>query len=355
MIRFGVVGTGWRTTFFLRVTNARPDLFECVGVVTRNVERSKDWAAPYGVKLFGSIDEMLAQKPLFVITSAPWDVNPGLITELAEKNMPVLSETPPARTVPEMEALYKLVENGAKIAVAEQYHLQPHHAARIGLANSGKLGTVTQAQVSVAHGYHGISLIRRLLGIGYEDATINALSFTSPLVAGLERDGLPEEETTKSSEQTIATMNFGDKLGIFDFTGDQYRSYIRKQRILVRGERGELINDTVRYLKDFRTPIQLDFLRLNAGENGNLEGYHFKGIQLGDEWVYKNPFAPVAIDDEDIAIGQCMVKMAEYVGGAEAFYPLAEACQDRYLDIKIAQSLETGGPVRTSRQAWAQD
>ncbi|MCB9458498.1 MAG: Gfo/Idh/MocA family oxidoreductase [Anaerolineaceae bacterium] len=354
MIRFGAVGTGWRTTFFLRVANARPDLFECVGVVTRDVEKAKDWVKPYDVPLFGSLDAMLAQKPLFVITSVPWDVNPGLITELAEKNFPVLSETPPARSIAEMEALYKLVQNGAKIAVAEQYHLQPHHAARIDLANSGKLGTVTQAQVSVAHGYHGISLIRRLLGIGYEDATISALQFTSPIVAGLERHGLPDEETTRDSVQTIATLNFGDKLGVFDFTNDQYRSYIRKQRILVRGDRGELINDTVRYLKDHRTPIELTFLRLNAGESGNLEGYHFKGIQLGSEWVYENPFAPAAINDEDIAIGQCMAKMAEYVGGADAFYPLAEACQDRYLDIKIAESLETGGPVHTSRQVWAQ-
>jgi len=273
--------------------------------------------------------------------------------ELVANHIPVLSETPPAGTLEELEALYLLVHRGAKIAVAEQYHLQPHHDARIKFAHSGKMGRISQAQVSVAHGYHGISLIRRLLGIIYEDATITARQFVSPLVNGLQRTGLPDQEEIVESKQTIATFDFGEQLGIFDFTGDQYRSYIRKQRMLVRGERGEIINDTVRYLQDHRTPIELEFERRNAGEKGNLEGYHLKGIQLGAEWVYHNPLAPASLNDEDIAIGHCMLKMAEYVGGAEPFYSLAEACQDTYLDLMMAQALETGQPVSTCQQMWA--
>lgn len=353
MIRFGVIGTGWRTRFFLRVADARPDLFEAVGVVTRNLEKAQTWVKPYDVPLFESLDQLLAQKPLFVITSLPRSVNPVVIAELVEKNIPILSETPPASSIEEMEALVKLVQSGAKIAVAEQYHLQPHHEVRINLANSGKMGRISQAQVSVAHGYHGISLIRRLLGITYEDVTISARTFVSPVVHGLERDGLPKKEEVIDSTQTIAQFDFGDQLGIFDFAGEQYRSYIRKQRILVRGDRGELINDRVIYLQDYRTPIQLDFERRNAGERGNLEGNFFKGIQLGAEWVYHNPLAPASLSDEDIAIGQCMLKMADYIGGVAPFYSLAEACQDRYLDILLAQSLEHGIPVSSSKQEWA--
>src|SRR5690606_25715392 len=118
-------------------------------------------------------------------------------------------------------------------------------------------------------------------------------------------------------------------------------------------ERGELMNDRVNYLQDFRTPIQLDFERRNAGENGNIEGYFFKGIQLGSEWIYHNPFAPAPINDEDIAVGQCMLKMADYVNGAEPFYSLAEACQDRYLHIMMEKSIESGTSVKTSKQIWA--
>ena len=58
--------------------------------------------------------------------------------------------------------------------MAEQYHLHPLHAARIAIANSGKLGEISQVQISECHGYHGISLMRKLLGIGFENASITA-------------------------------------------------------------------------------------------------------------------------------------------------------------------------------------
>lgn len=353
MIHFGIVGTGWRSRFFLRVAQTCPDLFECIGIVTRDIDRAREWAKPYEVKFFSSLDELLAQNPLFVVTSLPWTVNPSILKELAEKGVSALSETPPARSIEEMESLFRLVEAGAKIAVAEQYHLQPHHDARIKIARSGKLGTISQAQVSAAHGYHGISLIRKLLGIHFENVRITARQFTSPIVRGPQRSGPPEREEIGDSVQIIAYLDFGDKLGVFDFTDDQYRSYIRKQRILLRGERGELINEHLIYLKDYLTAIELDLQRINTGERGNLEGYFFKGIQLGEEWIYKNPLAPAALNDEDIAVGQCLLKMADYAKGGEAFYSLAEACQDRYLHLLIEKALETGEEQISSTQIWA--
>ena len=146
MIRFAVIGTGWRSRFFLRVAHARPDLFEVTGVLTRDITKARVWALPYTVPLVSSMDDLLAPKPLFVVTSVPWSVNPVMLQELAEKGFPVLSETPPAASITEMETLWQLVHQGAEIAVAEQYHLQPHHAARITLVQSGKLGTISQAR-----------------------------------------------------------------------------------------------------------------------------------------------------------------------------------------------------------------
>jgi hypothetical protein len=52
------------------------------------------------------------------------------------------------------------------------------------------------------------------------------------------------------SEQQIAYLDFGKQLGVFDFTGDQYRSWIRSPRLLVRGDRGEISMTRARYLKD---------------------------------------------------------------------------------------------------------
>jgi predicted dehydrogenase len=353
MIRFGVVGTGWRTEFFLRITQVRPDLFTCVGVVTRDAQRAATWARPFGVKLYESLDEMLQEKPLFVVTSVPRAANPDILKQLAARGIPALSETPPAHEIAEMVELYRLVENGAKIAVAEQYHLQPHHAARIAFIQSGKLGQVTQAQISAAHGYHGTSLIRRYLGIGYEKCTITAHKFTSPIVKSPGRAGLPDTETIVSSDHILAYLNFGDRLGVFDFTGDQYFYFIRGKRILIRGERGEIRDDSAVYLQDHKTPIHVTFRRDETGQQGNMEGLYLRGIQVGEAWVYRNPLAPARLYDDEIAVGECLLKMAEYADGAEPFYPLAEACQDRYLDIKIGESIASGQSVQTETQVWA--
>lgn len=353
MITFGIVGTGWRSHFFLRVAKACPDRFTCVGVVTRDPEKATPIAQQYGVQLYSKLDDLLAQKPLFVVTSVPWAVNPGLLHQLADANMPALSETPPAPTIDEMANLCKRTQNGAIIQVAEQYFLQPHHSAKRAFLQTGKLGTISQTQVCAAHGYHGISLIRKYLGIQLECPTITATEFVSPIVKSPNRNGPPETEEIVDSKQAIAWLNWGDKLGIFDFVGDLYFSHIRNQRLLIRGERGEIINDTVAYLQDHKTPINLAFTRHCAGPEGNLEGNHLKGYQIGGHWIYTNPLAPGELSDDEIAVGTCMLKMAEHINGGDPVYPLEEACQDHYLSLCIQQAQKSDQPIQVETPPWA--
>ena len=114
--------------------------------------------------------------------------------------------------------------------------------------------------------------MRKLLGIGYEDATIEARALTAPLVEGPGRDGPPREERVEESTQTFHWLDFNGKLGFMDFCGEQYFSWVRNNRVLVRGERGEIVNDRVAYLKDFRTPLYMDFIRHIAGWTGQPRG-----------------------------------------------------------------------------------
>jgi len=58
--------------------------------------------------------------------------------------------------------------------------------------------------------------------------------------------------------------------------------------------------------------------------------------------------------DEEIAIGQIMVQMADWASGeGTATYPLAEACQDHLISLAIEESLKTGQTVTTPRASWA--
>jgi predicted dehydrogenase len=354
-VRFDIVGGGFRTQAFLQIAQALPDRFQVGGMFVRDEARGRAIEERWHVKTYRTLEELLrASERDFMLVSVDRSVAPAFIRQLAEHGVPALTETPPAKDLAALLDLYQFAQtNNAKIQVAEQYHLQPLNAARIALARSGKLGSVSQAYLSIAHDYHGISLMRKVLGIQFENATISAREFVAPLTAGPTRAGLPTEDTTFPSRQVFAFLDFGEKLGIYDFSNEQYRSWIRSVSMRVRGERGEINDTRVRYLEEIHTPIHYTFERQDAGEAGNVEGYFHRGYMAGGEWIYRNPFLPGRLNDDEIAIATCLEKMAQYVNGGPDFYSLEEASQDHYLSLMIQQALETRQQVQTSTQPWA--
>ena len=244
-------------------------------------------------------------------------------------------------------------ELGARIQVAEQYWAQPLHAARQAVVDSGVLGPINQVNLAVCHGYHAMSLIRRLLGVGFDSARIRGQRFTSRAIAGPDRSGPPSEERLVDIETDFASLDFGDRIGLYEFCLPQYRSWVRGQRVCIRGERGEIIDERVTYMKDEVTPISGHLIRHEAGRNGNLEGLHLKAIQFQDDWVYRNPVLPARLSDEEIAVAQCLLDMQRFVEEGRSFYSLEEASQDQYLALACMKAIETGDTVQTGAQMWA--
>jgi hypothetical protein len=351
-ITFGIVGGAWRAEFFFRIAKALPDRFRVAGCVARAQATRSRVERAWGIETFSAIDELVKLKPDFVVTSVPRIASAPIILELASHDIAVLAETPPAHDLDALVDLSKCLPGNARIQVAEQYQFQPLHAARLALTRSGLLGEIHEAQVSVAHGYHGLSLLRKLLNLGFENATIRALAFNSPIIAGPNRAGPPAEEQKIVTTQIIASLEFQGKMAVFDFVEDQYFSWIRAHRMLVRGDRGEINNLDVRYLINFGTPMEIQLRRLDAGQTGNLEGYHHKGYVGGGVWWYRNPFAPARLSDDEIAVATCLDSMARYLETGEAFYGLAEGSQDHYLGILIDKAIETRDPVESSTQIW---
>ena len=153
MINFAVIGAGWRALFYLRIAQALPERFTIDGMVVRDPGKGQELEAAWGVRTYRTLTDLLqAATPQFVVTSVSWDANLPLLQELAQRGVPALAETPPARDVERLREAWLLVEQGARIQVAEQYIYQPHHAARLAFVASGRLGRVSQAQVSVCHG-----------------------------------------------------------------------------------------------------------------------------------------------------------------------------------------------------------
>ena len=351
---FAVVGAGWRTDFFLRVASALPQMRLC-GVVARNETRGKEVESDWGIPCFASVtDLMRSTRPSFVIASVSAEAMSDVCIELAGHAVPILAETPPATDLDGLVSLYlALSEAGARIQVAEQYWAQPLHAARQAVVDSGVLGPINQVNLSVCHGYHATSLIRRLLGVGFEPARIRGYRFKSRVIAGPDRSGSPSDEREVDIETDFASLDFGDRIGLYEFCLPQYRSWIRGQRVCIRGERGEIIDDRVTYLKDEVTPISARLIRHEAGHNGNLEGLHLKAIQFQDDWVYRNPVVPARLSDEEIAVARCLLDMQRFVEQGRSFYSLEEASQDQYLALACTKAIETGDTVQTEAQMWA--
>src|ERR1035437_2624030 len=351
--RFAVVGAGFRAQAFLRVASELTSVQAC-GVTVRDSRKGAEIEARWGVPTFRDLDDLLrSRSPDFVVVAVPPESSEEMITQVVAAGLPVLAETPPATDTDGLARLHELVLQGARIQVAEQYHLEPLASAQIAIARSGLLGNVTEAFVSLCHDYHGVSLIRRLLNVTFEDATVTASQSISTVTAGAARYGDPREHRLIEERHVTARLDFGDRVGTYDFSTDQYRSWIRSGQLLVRGDRGELREETLRRIEDFGTPVRMRIERLAAGGPGNHEGLFLRGLTLGDQWLYRNEFAPARLADDELALASLLDRMRVYVDGGPDVYSLAEASQDNYLQLAIRRAVETGEAVRTEPQPWS--
>ncbi|MET4781131.1 Gfo/Idh/MocA family oxidoreductase [Glaciihabitans sp. UYNi722] len=354
MISFAVIGSGFRAELFLRIARALHERFTIAGVVVRNEARRLEVQQRWAVPVFASVSELTRSSPpdFVVVAVRPSDAL-EVITELTSANLPVLTETPAAPDIPSLLALHRLQRAGAIIQVAEQYHLEPLIYSQIAIARSGLLGDVTEAFVSVAHDYHGMSVLRRMLGIGFEDAVITARSREFDVQAGPDRGGDPQADSQVRSAHTTAWLDFGQLSATYDFDDQQYRSFIRSSSVLVRGTRGELRDTDVHYLADYRSPVHDSIERIAAGSPGNHEGMFLRAFQLGEHQLYSNEFLPARLADDELAVATMLARMNEHVHGGPPVYDLAEAAQDQYLQLMMRQAINTGRPVNTERQGWA--
>jgi hypothetical protein len=105
-------------------------------------------------------------------------------------------------------------------------------------------------------------------------------------------------------------------------------------------------------LLDYQTPLKTTLQRETAGANGNLEGFYLKGLTARGQWLYRNPFAPARLSDDEIACAACLQGMKDYIETGEDFYSLAEAMHDRYLDILMNEAAQKGEAMRAEFQPW---
>ena len=354
--RFGVVGAGWRAQYFLKLGGLLPGKLEVVGLVGRSPERTSQSAARWGVPAYDSLVDLVAdQHPDFVVSAVPWPTTPDVVRGAVELGLPILCETPPAPDLDGLRGLWQAVGASGLVQVAEQYSLLPSHAARLAVARSGAIGTVTSVQISSTHMYHAVALMRAYLGAGFGPATANARTFVAPLVNPLVKDAWTDDDQPHAAKTIIGTIDFGpDAMGLYDFTDNQWHNQLRSRRIVIRGSRGEIVDNEVIRLTGPRTIVRSPLVRRQTGYDLDLDAYDTDHISLGDAILYRNPFPGLRLNDEEIAISTMLLAMAAWRRDeAAAPYPLAQGCQDHMVALAVEEAAVGGTPVTTSLEAWA--
>ncbi|QHC61630.1 Gfo/Idh/MocA family oxidoreductase [Rathayibacter festucae] len=351
---FAVVGTGWRSEFYLRLARTAPERLRAVAIVANSSAAEERMSARWDAPVVRTLEEALAHRPDFVIAAVSWPSMPGVTIRLAELGVPVLAETPPAPTADGLRELWSALGASARVQVAEQYMLMPGHAARQAVVRSGAIGEATAVQIASTHLYHATSLIRGFLGAGMAEAVVSARAFTAPQADPLTFDGWREDPSPEPRTTTIGTLDFGDgRTGLYDFVDNQWWNPLLSRRIVIRGSLGEIADDSVTHLSEEGVIVSPISYR-RTGIDMNLEGNEVVTASFEGRIVWRNEWVGTRLSEDDLAVADLLEATGRWARDAgPAPYPLAEACQDHLLGLAIEESVRTSADVRVSKEAWA--
>ena len=333
-LRLLIVGSGWRSLFYLRVAQALPERFEVCAMLCRTPEKAEKMHREYGAPVSISAEECIAMQPDVVVVAVNKASIAAVGQEWAARGFAVLTETPAALDEETLCRLWQLHQQGAKLQVAEQYWLYPTLAGRLAAVRSGALGTPQFARLSVAHGYHAASLARQFLGAGQQPVRVSGRSWTEKIIETDSRWGRIEHGALVEKPLQQHTLEFADgKTAFLDFCGVQYHSYLRSTHTSVQGERGELYDDTLRCLDASGEPLCRQLKPLDT--------------------PLIRAAAAAGLNEDETAIASLLERMQAYVAGGEEIYPLADALQDAYLSLLMERALQQPGQmVETRPQPW---
>ena len=348
-----LVGYGWRSQIYRRAIANLSNEFELCGVLMRSEQRALEIEKEIGIRATDDFDTALSWDPDFVILCVSKVATKEWLIRFMKHQIPVLCETPPAGSVEELNEIWKEnIRLKGKVQIAEQYFLQPYYRALQNIVHSGILGEILTVNMSAIHGYHAMSIFRKLLGIGFENCTITGNRYELPVTITRNRAGWHETGEVISTIRDRADMVFDNgKIAFFDFDKQHYFSPIRSRRWNVQGIRGEIQNDMVCYLNERNQPITERMYREDDGIN-NIDGWSHRFISFRGERIYENPFPGLRINDDEIAVTDLLVGMKHYLETGEDIYSLQNGLQDAYLDLMREEAIALGKSIRTTNQSW---
>lgn len=365
-LSFIIIGSGWRAMFYVRIAKKHPDLFKLQYMLCRTEEKAEHIRKGQQIPVTLSEKECEKAKPDFVVVAVTKGDGFSVTKKWALKGFPVLCETPAAMELRQLKELWDLKQHkGARIQVAEQYCRYPilaaglwyiiknaeaNDAGKTDAESAGvKLSEPYAVTLSVAHDYHGVSLIRHLLHMGTEPVKLRGKKYVFPVVETDSRCGAITDGTVKNRERTRITMEFASgKTAYYDFSGVQYHSFIRERHLNVQGENWEWNDTVLRYTDENNCPAEK---KLTAFFDAAYEA-------LASEETKKNsrqwsPFLKLDEWQDEYAIASMMLDMRNFIEKGKEIYPLKEALEDAYIWILMQEAVQNPGKeVESEEMPW---
>lgn len=140
MIKFGIIGAGWRSEFHLRIAKLVPQLSKVSGIYIRNEHKRREFAQKYEVPVFSSLEALFETDFEFIVSCVNKTSICDIVRTLCGKNIPVLTETPVGMSLAEIDGILSDIKPEWRVQVAEQFHFQPRNVAIKKIIDSGILG-----------------------------------------------------------------------------------------------------------------------------------------------------------------------------------------------------------------------
>ena len=354
--RFIMIGSGWRAMYYVRIAKALPQLFELCAMYCRTKEKAELMRKEYGIPATSDQDLCLGMNPDFAVVAVSKKYMAETAASWSELGIPVLAETPAGLDEKSLNRLRLFAETGRRYAVAEQYCLYPGISALLKLIDRGIIGEPVSAYISFAHEYHGASLIRRFLNVSSDmPFFITAQQWDLPVTETLTRyERVSDGHLVTRSRLTGAFAFENGKAALYDFDSEQYRSPIRGNVIRVEGTRGEIMNETVRWLDQNNEPClerligKRRHVRRDSDNPNFQEIIEVEQIRWQDEIIYDAPYGLCGLSEDETAMAMMLEKMGKYARDeGPAPYPLKDAIRDAEMALSMRRAINTGSRIRS--------
>ena len=349
-LSFVIVGSGWRAMFYVRIALRYPRCFKLCYLLCRTEEKAERIRREYGVPVTTEAGVCEDACPDFVVVAVDRASKFAVTKQWLEKGYPVLSETPAAGTVEELEELWALHRKGARLQIAEQYIRYPLIAAGLRAVERGLLGDPYAAELSLAHDYHAASLIRHMLRCGpggrpFPDIKLWGRVYDFPVEETGSRYGRITDGRIKQSRRVRVTLEFDNgKAAFYDFDSVQYHSAIRARHINVQGQRGEWNDTVLRYVDGAHRPVREE---LTAWLDPGYKVLQTRRLlELSRVW---SPEVHMEDSQDEYAIATLMLDMGALIGQGRGGYPLSEALEDAYTWLLMDEAAKHPGQVIVSQ------